>query len=81
MLQRIPLTEDECAVIEVGVVAIEKLCEQLVDIPTPTGLTPHELSIVRRNYVASCCSSFCCSDGGANLVNIFASVLKIFKQL
>ncbi len=70
MLQRIPLTEDEYAVIEGGVVAMEKLCEQLVDIPTPTGLTHHELSTVRRNYAASCCSSFCCSDGGANLQRV-----------
>ncbi len=43
MLQMIPLTEDERAAVEDGVTALEKLCQQLLNVPTPSGLTPHQL--------------------------------------
>jgi len=41
--QEIPLTEAECAAIEDGLEAVERLCAKLADIPTPAGPTPHEL--------------------------------------
>ncbi len=44
MLQEIPLTEDECAAVEDGIAAMEKLCKQLADVPTPAGLTPNQLA-------------------------------------
>ena len=43
MLQEIPLTEEERAAVEDGVAAIEKLCQQLADVPTPAGPTPNQL--------------------------------------
>jgi len=43
MLQEIPLTEDERAAVEDGIEAMEKLCQQLADIPTPAGPTPKQL--------------------------------------
>lgn len=43
MLQEIPLTEDERAAVEDGVGALEKLCRQLADVPTPEGVTPNQL--------------------------------------
>ena len=43
MLQEIPLTEDERAAVEDGIAAMEKLCQQLADVPTPAGLTPNQL--------------------------------------
>ncbi|MDQ3816198.1 MAG: tyrosine-type recombinase/integrase [Acidobacteriota bacterium] len=42
--QEIPLTDDEVAAVDEGVEALEKLCRKLADIPTPEGLTPHQLS-------------------------------------
>lgn len=42
MLQEIPLSEEERAAVEDGITALEKLCEQLADVPTPAGLTPKE---------------------------------------
>jgi hypothetical protein len=44
MLQEIPLTEEERAAVEDGVAAMEKLCQQLSDIPTPAGPTPKQLT-------------------------------------
>ena len=44
MLQEIPLTEEERAAVEDGIVAMEKLCQQLADVPTPAGLTPNQLT-------------------------------------
>lgn len=44
MVQNIPLTDEERAAIEQGVEAMEKLCAKLVDVPTPAGPTPRELT-------------------------------------
>ncbi len=41
--QEIPLTEDECAAVEDGLEALERLCAQLADVPTPAGPTPRRL--------------------------------------
>ncbi|MGI9305028.1 MAG: tyrosine-type recombinase/integrase [Gammaproteobacteria bacterium] len=43
MLQEIPLQEAERAAVEDGLMAVEKLYAQLVDVPTPAGPTPREL--------------------------------------
>ena len=49
MMQEIPLHEEERAAVEEGLVAVEKLYAQLVDVPTPAGPTPRELkNDVRR---------------------------------
>jgi integrase len=45
MLQEIPLREEERAAIEDGIEAMEKLCQQLADVPTPAGPTPNQLAI------------------------------------
>jgi integrase len=44
MLATIPLTEEERAAVEDGEVALDHLLEQLVDIPTPAGPTPRQLT-------------------------------------
>jgi integrase len=44
MLQEIPLTDDERAAVEEGVAAHEQLLAKLVDVPTPAGPTPRELT-------------------------------------
>jgi hypothetical protein len=41
--QEIPLNESELAAVDDGIVAMEKLIEQLSDVPTPAGPTPREL--------------------------------------
>jgi hypothetical protein len=43
MMQEIPLREEERAAVEDGLVAVEKLCARLLDIPTPAGPTPREI--------------------------------------
>jgi len=43
MMQEIPLQEEECAAVEDGLNAVEKLYAQLMDVPTPAGPTPREL--------------------------------------
>ncbi len=43
MMQEIPLREEERAAVEDGLVAVEKLCARLLDVPTPAGLTPREI--------------------------------------
>ncbi|MHB8689502.1 MAG: tyrosine-type recombinase/integrase [Candidatus Dormibacteraceae bacterium] len=43
MLIEIPLTDDERAAVEDGQVAVERLLERLVDVPTPAGPTPRSL--------------------------------------
>ncbi|HTF65337.1 MAG TPA: tyrosine-type recombinase/integrase [Edaphobacter sp.] len=43
--QEIPLTEAEVAAVDDGVAAMEKLLEQLADVPTPAGPTPRELQV------------------------------------
>jgi integrase len=45
LLQEIPLSEEERAAVEDGILAYDHLLEQLVDRPTPAGPTPRELSI------------------------------------
>jgi integrase len=44
MLQEIPLSDEERAAVEDGIEAMEKLCRQLADVPTPAGPTPSQLS-------------------------------------
>jgi hypothetical protein len=41
--QEIPLNDSELAAVDDGVAAMEKLLEQLADVPTPAGPTPREL--------------------------------------
>ena len=41
--QEIPLNDSELAAVDDGVAAMEKLIEQLADVPTPAGPTPREL--------------------------------------
>jgi hypothetical protein len=43
MLQEIPLTQEERAAVGDGVVAVDRLCTQLADVPTPAGPTPRQL--------------------------------------
>jgi hypothetical protein len=43
MRQEIPLNEAELAAVDDGVAALERLLDQLADVPTPTGPTPREL--------------------------------------
>lgn len=45
MMQAIPLSEEERAAVEDGVKAMEKLCQQLADVPTPAGPTPNQLEM------------------------------------
>jgi hypothetical protein len=42
--QAIPPTDDERAKVDDGLEALDKLCAQLADVPTPAGPTPHELA-------------------------------------
>jgi hypothetical protein len=44
MLATIPLTEEERAAVEDGEVALDHLLERLVDVPTPAGPTPRQLT-------------------------------------
>lgn len=44
MLQEIPLSEEERAAVEDGISAMERLCLQLADVPTPAGPTPKQLA-------------------------------------
>ena len=41
--QEIPLTAEETAAVEDGLEALERLCAQLADVPTPAGPTPRQL--------------------------------------
>jgi integrase len=52
MLQEIPLNEEERAAVEDGIEAMEKLCQQLADVPTPAGPTPQQLSTKRQETKA-----------------------------
>jgi hypothetical protein len=47
-LQEIPLSEEERAAVEGGIEAMEKLSQQLADVPTPAGPTPNQLSPERQ---------------------------------
>lgn len=49
MLQEIPLNEEERAAAEDGIEAMEKLCQQLADVPTPAGPTPSQLAKEQLN--------------------------------
>jgi hypothetical protein len=42
--QEMPLTEDEAAAVDDGLGALERLCAQLADMPTPAGPTPRQLA-------------------------------------
>jgi hypothetical protein len=44
MLAAVPLTDDERAAVDDGQNALDKLLGQLADVPTPTGITPRQLS-------------------------------------
>jgi integrase len=44
MLATIPLTEEERAAVEDGEVALDQLLKRLVDVPTPAGPTPRQLT-------------------------------------
>lgn len=44
MLATIPLTEEERAAVEEGEGALDQLLERLVDVPTPAGPTPRQLT-------------------------------------
>jgi integrase len=44
MLATIPLTEEECAAVEQGAGALDRLLERLATVPTPTGQTPRQLA-------------------------------------
>ncbi len=52
LLQEIPLNEEERAAVEDGIEAMEKLCQQLADVPTPAGPTPQQLSTKRQETKA-----------------------------
>ena len=41
--QEIPLTAEEAAAVDDGLQALERLCAQLADVPTPAGPTPRQL--------------------------------------
>jgi len=43
MMQAIPLTNEERAAVEDGIEAMEKLTNQLIDVPTPAGQTPRQM--------------------------------------
>ncbi len=43
MRQDMPLSEEERAAVEDGITALEKLCQQLAEVPTPAGPTPSQL--------------------------------------
>jgi len=43
--QEIPLNDAELAAVDDGVAAMQKLMDQLVDVPTPAGPTPRELGL------------------------------------
>jgi hypothetical protein len=41
--QEIPLSDEECAAVEDGLAALERLCARLANVPTPAGPTPSQL--------------------------------------
>jgi len=43
MKQEIPLTDEEVAAVDDGILLMEKLCQKLDDVPTPAGPTPRDL--------------------------------------
>ena len=51
MKQEIPLSEEERAAVDDGLAALEKLCQQLTDVPTPAGPTPRDLGKVGKRML------------------------------
>ena len=49
MRQEIPLTEEECSAIDDGLGALQKLCEKLSNVPTPSGQMPRELVQLKQD--------------------------------
>lgn len=49
--QDIPLNEAERAAVDDGLKALERLCEQLADTPTPAGPTPRELELMGKRQL------------------------------
>ena len=49
MRQEIPLTEEECRAVDEGLGALQKLCEKLSNVPTPSGQTPREILQLQAN--------------------------------
>jgi integrase len=49
LLQEIPLNDEEREAVEDGVQAMERLCERLANVPTPSGLTPNQINTQNRN--------------------------------
>jgi hypothetical protein len=43
MLASVPLSEEERAAVDDGQAALDKLLDQLADVPTPAGPTPREI--------------------------------------
>jgi hypothetical protein len=44
MLASVPLTDDEQAAVDDGQAALDSLLERLIDVPTPDGATPREIT-------------------------------------
>ena len=49
MRQEIPLTEEERSAIDDGLGALQKLCEKLSNVLTPSGQTPRELVQLKQS--------------------------------
>jgi hypothetical protein len=45
MLANIPLSTEEQAAVDQGQAALDQLLERLIDVPTPTGVTPREIGV------------------------------------
>lgn len=45
MLASVPLSDEERAAVDDGQAALDQLLERLVDVPTPTGVTPREIGV------------------------------------
>ncbi len=52
MLVSIPLTDDEQAAVEDGQAALDQLLRRLVDVPTPAGTTPRQLTATPLPIIA-----------------------------
>lgn len=54
--QEVPLSEEEVAAVDDGLLAMDKLLESLVDVPTPSGKTPRQL---QSNHLTEVARSRC----------------------
>ncbi|MDI9915605.1 hypothetical protein [Rhodococcus sp. IEGM 1379] len=45
MLAAVPLSDDERDAVDEGQSALDDLLERLIDVPTPTGVTPREIGV------------------------------------